>query len=196
MSRNHHLCFGTSPGIPFKSVHTNCASICQFTVHIVTGWESDDMCCDCCCSHGKRESLPQSALWSRMKVTQRLGSEPGISHYSRFQQGSGCSQALTLHLNHVSLSSKSPESPCSKMDEFLLRWSRWERELWSRELPLLGTPSAHLWAIPNGKAGRSGSTAAGRSMGCAVRRETGLRGQALFLGESPPFKKVTISLFR
>lgn len=57
VSRNHHLCFGTSPGIQLKSMHANYASICQFTIRIVTCWESDDTCCGCCRRCVERDSL-------------------------------------------------------------------------------------------------------------------------------------------
>lgn len=57
VSRNHHLCFGRSPGIPFKSVHTNYASICQFTINPAACWERDDTCCGGCCRHVQRDSL-------------------------------------------------------------------------------------------------------------------------------------------
>lgn len=65
LSRNHHLCFGTSPGTQFKSMHTNYASICQFTIHIVAYWESDDTRCGCCCRRIERGGLAPKCFMVR-----------------------------------------------------------------------------------------------------------------------------------
>lgn len=74
VSSNHHLCFGTSPGTQFKSVHTNCASLCQFTIHGVACWESHDVCCDCCCRRGERGGFAPKrfVVWNEGPTTARI----------------------------------------------------------------------------------------------------------------------------